>query len=155
MAGAKFGHIVSEETRRKISASQLGREGKKKIFCKRGHELDVVGRKKNNGACRACNSMHQSNYRADPYTKEQRAGYNLKFCYGITLEDKKGMLEFQRGLCAICSVTINMVSANVDHDHVSNKVRGLLCGSCNRGLGLLKDSADILVKATQYLLRSR
>lgn len=152
---AKFGHTVSDETRKKISQSQIGKKREKKMFCKRGHKINDVGRKPSNGACRACNRIQTNIVRADPYDKEKRASYNLKFCYGITLEDKKSMLAFQRGLCAICGIGIDIISGHVDHDHLSNKVRGLLCGSCNRGIGLLKDSEDILLKAIQYLQRSR
>jgi hypothetical protein len=39
----------------------------------------------------------------------------------------------------------------VDHDHETNKVRGLLCNSCNKALGLFKDSPNILNQAINYL----
>ena len=39
----------------------------------------------------------------------------------------------------------------IDHNHKTGKVRGLLCGSCNTGIGLLKDSPDVLDAAIEYL----
>ncbi len=39
----------------------------------------------------------------------------------------------------------------VDHDHKTGKTRGLLCSNCNRGLGLLKDSIQIVKNALKYL----
>ena len=82
---------------------------------------------------------------------------NLKR-YGLTEEEFIEMAEEQEWLCAICRKDIhgiNLVNgkrmAHVDHDHESGKVRGLLCNNCNRGIGLLGDSAEILSRASQYL----
>lgn len=58
--------------------------------------------------------------------------------------------------CEICgkkkdiNTTYSLV---VDHCHNSNKIRGLLCGSCNTGLGMFKDNADSLRAAIKYLKR--
>jgi hypothetical protein len=62
------------------------------------------------------------------------------------------MHKFQKGRCWICSR--KMKPAVVDHDHQSGIVRGLLCRSCNQGIGLLNDSALVLRKAIKYLERS-
>ena len=72
--------------------------------------------------------------------------------YGLTPEDYTAMVEAQQSRCAICRA---MVSGNlhVDHDHISGKVRGLLCGPCNRILGLAKDEAETLRAAIEYLER--
>lgn len=39
----------------------------------------------------------------------------------------------------------------ISSDHQTSIVRGLLCGECNRGLGLFMDNIDILIKAIEYL----
>lgn len=67
--------------------------------------------------------------------------------YGLTPEQFAQMHADQAGRCAICGDTCRCV----DHDHKTGKVRGLLCGSCNRALGFLKDSADICAAAAAYL----
>lgn len=74
--------------------------------------------------------------------------------YNMTEEDFNVMLQNQEGVCAICKekeLSKRCKYLHVDHDHNSKKVRGLLCSNCNRGLGLFKDSAELLEKASQYL----
>lgn len=80
---------------------------------------------------------------------------NLKKHFNITPEEYDNIFNSQNGLCAICSkkcTTGKMLA--VDHDHDTGKVRGLLCSRCNMGIGLLRDSIDILRSAINYLERS-
>lgn len=81
---------------------------------------------------------------------EYSTWYNRKRKLGITKEEYLNLLEKQNGVCAICNQTCTK-SLAVDHDHTTSKIRGLLCNSCNRGLGYLKDSIAILKAATTYL----
>ena len=75
--------------------------------------------------------------------------------YGITLDQYNEMLEVQGGVCAICGNTCQTRSRlAVDHDHETGKVRGLLCNGCNRGIGLLNDSPELLRAAIGYLTAS-
>ena len=53
--------------------------------------------------------------------------------------------------CTICGENDDLV---VDHDHKTNKIRGMLCNHCNRGLGHFKDDPDLLEYARIYLLAS-
>jgi hypothetical protein len=69
--------------------------------------------------------------------------------YGLSERDYDAMLTRQNGLCAICKDW--MVEPNVDHCHTTGKVRGLLCSSCNIGLGNFKDSQRLLAQAIVYL----
>lgn len=79
----------------------------------------------------------------------QRA-YDLKRKYNITVEIYNAMLEEQDGVCAICGFESDRQLA-VDHNHETGEVRGLLCSSCNRGLGMFRDSVHNLTKAKSYL----
>lgn len=80
---------------------------------------------------------------------------NLRRNYGITLDDYNRLAEEQGGKCIICGRVPegkhNQGRLHVDHDHKTGKVRGLLCSHCNRGLGFLGDSPDILRRAAAYL----
>lgn len=84
---------------------------------------------------------------------------NLKRKYGITLEQYESMFAAQLGKCAICKRSEGTgvdkrVFLHVDHCHETQKVRGLLCSQCNRGIGFLKDSIHQLEAAIAYLKAS-
>lgn len=74
--------------------------------------------------------------------------------YGITVERYETMLAEQDERCAICRTGTpgrGRIYFFVDHDHVTNEVRGLLCGDCNTGLGMFRDSPEALRSAILYL----
>jgi len=73
--------------------------------------------------------------------------------YGLSLEDYNDLLIKQNNKCAICSKESIKEFLNIDHCHKSNKIRGLLCRTCNRILGLFKDDIGLLLKAADYLFR--
>ena len=89
--------------------------------------------------------------RSKPETKEHLKSKRLEYRYGLSKEQYQQMVTDQQGKCLICEEP--QTHLHVDHDHKSNKVRGLLCGSCNRGLGMFKDSSLILIRASKYLKR--
>lgn len=41
--------------------------------------------------------------------------------------------------------------AVVDHDHTTNKVRGLLCNGCNKGLGMFQENLSVLKSAVKWM----
>ena len=77
-----------------------------------------------------------------------------------TLEEYNNKLSAQHGLCAICcrpeTTLLNgqIKRLAIDHNHITGKVRGLLCDDCNRGIGLLQGDKDtiILKQAIKYIL---
>lgn len=72
--------------------------------------------------------------------------------YGITLDQYDFMLKQQGGVCLICKVPHHAEHPLVvDHNHVTMKVRGLLCSNCNTGIGLLGDNIHLLQNAIAYL----
>lgn len=79
---------------------------------------------------------------------------SLKFQYGITPEQFSATLAMQGGRCAICPNEISESvkrSAHQDHDHATGRLRGILCRSCNHGLGMFRDSPELLRCAIDYL----
>lgn len=76
--------------------------------------------------------------------------------YNITLDDYNDILEYQDGLCRICSKkNENGERLWIDHNHQSGNVRGLLCKKCNLGLGMFNDDPYILLSAFKYLRINR
>lgn len=82
---------------------------------------------------------------------------NLKYKYGITTEERDAILQEQEGLCGCCGKEIStdrhseQKKACVDHCHDTKQIRGLLCHSCNMGIGKLGDNLEGVVKAARYL----
>lgn len=87
---------------------------------------------------------------------------NLKKRYGLTSECVVDMYRKQAGRCGICDVPIDIHElgftehkpACIDHLHDSGHIRGLLCGECNKGLGMFQDSRVVLEQAIKYLTRT-
>jgi hypothetical protein len=77
--------------------------------------------------------------------------------YGLSIEDWEDIFNKQNGVCAICNLPETVIDKGtkrrlaVDHCHSTGKIRGLLCTKCNKGIGLLNDSPEILDKASAYL----
>lgn len=102
--------------------------------------------------CKPCDNTRQREYnRANP---EQVWKRNKLKLYGMTYEAYHELLTKQNGVCAICGTADpgrGHQHLAVDHCHTTNIVRGLLCHSCNTGLGHFKDSISLLDKAKEYL----
>lgn len=70
--------------------------------------------------------------------------------YGLTLGDVEAMASSQEGCCAICLVDLDE-KWHLDHNHATGKIRAVLCGACNLGLGKFVDNADFLRNAASYV----
>lgn len=86
----------------------------------------------------------------------------LLYAYGLTVEEYDRMFDAQKGRCAVCggeSANSGRARSNmsfcVDHDHVTGHVRGLLCHTCNRGIGMLNDDPNVLESAARYIRHHR
>jgi len=101
-----------------------------------------------------------------PYNPEIHKKYNgryktkskesrLKKIYGISISDFHGLIHKQQGKCAICMQPSKRKSLAIDHCHVTGKVRELLCGECNRGLGYFYENIQFLESAINYLSRHK
>ena len=87
--------------------------------------------------------------------RDRRRAYVLGYNHGISADDYEKMFLSQGGVCAVCKNPPTgkgiEVHLHVDHDHSSGSVRGLLCGRCNKALGLLKDNPDSIMALYLYL----
>lgn len=83
--------------------------------------------------------------------KRAQARIRLLRSYGLTEQDFTDMLERQKFTCLGCLDPITKDTARIDHDHVTDKVRGLLCDHCNWTLGHSNDRKDTLRRLMAYL----
>lgn len=72
--------------------------------------------------------------------------------YGMTRADKALMAKGQNHRCGACAEKTDLSKLEVDHDHKTDRVRSLLCRTCNAMLGVAHDDADRLLKGAKYLL---
>lgn len=106
--------------------------------------------------CRDCRSnmaMARGYYKKPrPHqTREYLQNRDLLRYFGITLDQYNELLQKQDGCCALCGNPPTTRRLAVDHDHQTGRIRGLLCGWCNRALGLFRDDPALLTKAIGYL----
>lgn len=109
--------------------------------------------------CRKCNASycrirHNTN-------KDVPWAYKLQYNFNLTISDYNQILFLQDNKCAIClkeeiiidNRTNKVKRLAVDHNHTTGKVRGLLCGNCNVGLGKFKEDLFNLQSAYKYISR--
>jgi hypothetical protein len=102
----------------------------------------VVGAKNwyKNSTCAAC---YQKRYKKNFPDKSRDS--KLKCYYGISLEQFNSLLKKQDFKCAICKIPDNKLKNGkiqnfvVDHCHTTQKVRGLLCHTCNMRVGIVEN----------------
>lgn len=84
--------------------------------------------------------------------KLRRENYRLNYNYGLTIDDKQKMIANQNGKCASCDLPFGSDPKNccVDHDHTTDKVRKLLCKSCNTALGIMNENPLMILKLYNY-----
>ena len=99
--------------------------------------------------CLGCKRQNAKKYRL----KDPRA-YNFKnriARYGMSIDEYQTIWDAQDGICPICERDIVLETSRIDHDHKTGAVRGILCVSCNSGIGLLHDSPRALIRAAKYV----
>jgi hypothetical protein len=113
--------------------------------------------------CKACQTTAFKERTANDPSLYRRVQWpsKLKTLYGITVDDYYGMLSEQGNGCATCGSKTpgnrhykrngRIEMFHVDHCHSTGRVRGLLCGSCNRAIGFLRDDPDIAQRISHYL----
>lgn len=137
--------------------------------CSQGH---MSNRRTKDGGCIECARIHTKRFlqspkgiayrrrwRAQPHVRERDNLASIKYGklsrYGLTWEEHQSRLAAIGNKCQVCDKPFEERSrrngACVDHCHDTGKVRGFLCHSCNRAIGLLKDDPDLLRKAAAYL----
>ncbi len=146
---------MTPEERDRLNATQNGKYAQDPSFAQRKREYQRAYHTRN----RERNNARQRDSRDAVREKENK----LQKAYGLTLSQRDSMLTEQAGICRLCPNKIAFTgrkgcaqgAAMVDHCHTTGKVRGILCGLCNLGLGAFMDSADTLRAAAAYVEAAR
>lgn len=126
--------------------------GRKRLDLICGHyDKAYVGK----GLCTSCYSKHLRE--TDPkYSKEVRRNEETKRRYGITIDQRDQMIKSQNGACAICEKKLGgKIMPHIDHCHETGVIRGVLCFTCNKSLGMFGDKVSGLQRAIDYLNNPR
>lgn len=118
--------------------------------CRREYKKTPQYLAKSRVAKKAHREANYADYRYYEFKKELRK-------FNLDIEAYNKLVESQNNSCAICNVPQSELKRRlcIDHDHITGKVRQLLCNLCNVGLGHFKDSEQLLKLAHEYLIRHR
>jgi Recombination endonuclease VII len=164
MGGCPLGMGKSKRTKEQISID-IAEQRKTCCVCDQRFSFENFYNFKNKSdgksyRCKGCDDKARHSWKLKHPVRSERSMRNqsLLVKYGISLVEYEELLEQQSFVCAICkqqerhrNKDCGVSNLAVDHCHKSNKIRGLLCNRCNRGLGLLGDSEEILSEALNYL----
>ncbi len=94
--------------------------------------------------------------KSKPIDFERKQHYYIKSRYGISKVQYDKMLIDRNYTCDICGYVqpenaTKIEKLYIDHCHVTNKIRGLICFSCNNAIGHFKDKIDVMKRAIKYL----
>lgn len=92
------------------------------------------------------NNKRERDRNADPLGYYDRRAQKI---YGLEPGEYTALHQAQGSRCPICELEVEVLL--VDHDHSTGKIRGLLCRTCNLGIGYLNDDLRFLRKAIAYL----
>ena len=97
---------------------------------------------------------YMKKFNASEAGQRARTARSIKERCGLTIDEYDEAYDKQEGKCKICGVHGERHGRGrlvVDHCHLSNRFRALLCGPCNSALGLFQESEDIMRSAVAYI----
>lgn len=144
------------------SGPQCDRPARARGLCKthydqriRGSELSpigsMVGKHPRLGSGRRCTAIgceREATIATSYCLEHAKEDRRMRHFYGIGWAEHDELCVAQNWLCAICG---SPRSLHVDHDHQSGQVRGMLCGACNRAIGLFGHDEATLLAAARYV----
>lgn len=106
------------------------------------------------GLCSVCYKLKNGYV----YDKAHKRNWHLKSTYGIDQQIFDWVLAAQKNKCNVCEKELKLGGkrtkdhAVVDHDHITHKVRGIICHACNVAIGMFNDNPSVMVKAANYVM---
>jgi hypothetical protein len=90
-------------------------------------------------------------YETEPGYRDHRRKRHAAWKLGIARSDVESLIEAKRRPCPICMRQRTVRHMAIDHDHKTGKVRGVICISCNTGIGQFRDDIEAMMRAVAYL----
>lgn len=132
-------------------AEKVRRRQSQPRLCHKCNVVDVGWGKPGKPVCDGCKVENR-----DPVAARANEQARRFRTYGITENEYNAILERQGGRCGICRTDDPGAKGwAIDHCHESELVRGVLCGRCNSGIGLLRDDHRVIAAAAEYVKRNR
>jgi hypothetical protein len=134
---------------------KCGKKKSIKKFYPNGSNIDGY---RNN--CKTCVDKQNKNYTlSDKYIREEKSkDYRYRTKYGITYKKKKEIILNQDNKCLCCGIDFKTLKLErhicIDHDHLTGKVRGVLCTECNIALGLLHEDLNRVKSLENYIINN-
>ena len=106
------------------------------------------------GVCKGCGDQFDICIKKSGYCSNKCRSVHKS--YKISVKDYDKLLKEQDHKCAICNIQFDENSKkyrqiNIDHNHKTLEVRGILCSPCNRALGLLKENVQSIQNMIKYI----
>jgi hypothetical protein len=96
--------------------------------------------------CKLCHNSRNRNFVKNRYGGSRH--YHLRGRYGIGADEVDELIRRQGGVCAVCR---KREAKQVDHDHETGAVRGIVCLLCNAAMGAFHDDPDLIRRAIAYV----
>lgn len=142
-------HKREYEKRKAYSKSVRGKEQQQAYLEKNREKKNAYAKQYREANKERINAAQRAKYANNP--EYYRANFR-KTKYKLSPIEYYTLLERQCYQCAICGNWLDLSeNTHIDHCHDTNKVRGVLCSFCNRGIGMFKHDVTILQKAISYL----
>lgn len=133
----------------------ISKKGIERLYCgllfdENNVKIPIISSKK------GCKYPQFKKSECETYSEDWKKDMWLRNKYKINLRQYNKLLNLQDNKCKICNIlfeTISTKKVQVDHCHITNNIRGILCDKCNKGLGLIKDNIQNIEKAIKYLER--
>lgn len=127
-------------------------------ICMNAITVDQISKSHQRGfCCKSCATAIGKKWKddnRDRHLEIVKAGH-LKKKYGITLKDFHSIMKVQGDVCAICRRSLDGGKAShIDHNHITNEIRGILCSKCNTAIGLLDEDENIIWNLLEYLKKT-
>lgn len=127
-----------------MAVAETGKKSRKQYFKDYRNRQEVKAQRKEYGKKYRKENKDKIKIKVSDWgkkNKRRKKATEIQRRYGISLEDYDKLFEQQKGVCAICNKGMSR-GLDIDHNHITGQIRGLLCNPCNQQLGIFEKRFD-------------